>query len=145
MKIAWVIDNINVTNGMVHVVIGLSNYFVQKGHSVEITSFYSSETKPFFRIDPAVKVVNLGKDWRSLSRFGKHALLGKVIHDCSADIFLTCNEWAGSSAVLLRKKLKGKLIITQHLTCDVFTARRRFLNAVLNRFADLHAVLTETD
>lgn len=145
MKIIWMLDNINTMNGMVRVVIGLSNYFTEKGNEVEIVSFYSNRTTPFFSLRPDVRVRNLGKDWSKLTRSDKHQLLGDLMQTSDADIMLTCNEWANSSSVLHKRKFAGKLIVTQHMSCDGFTRRRRVLNAVLHRFADKVAVLTEAD
>lgn len=145
MKIAWVIDNINVTNGMVHVVIGLSNIFCEKGYSVEITSFYSKETKPYWQLNPSIQVTNLGMDWRKLSRVGKHNLLGKLMLENDSDILLTCNEWANSSSVLNKEKFRGKIVLTQHMSCDSLSPKRRMLNCLVNRFADRFVVLTKAD
>ena len=145
MKIIWMLDNINTLNGMVQVVIGLSNHFTEKGHAVKIYSLYSRESTPFFHLNPEVCVDNLGREWNSTSRADKHNILGQIMENSDADILLTCNEWANSSSVLHRKKFKGKIVLTQHLSCDNFTFRRKVLNSILHRFADAVAVLTEYD
>lgn len=145
MKIIWLIDDINTLNGMVQVVIGLSNHFSEKGHTVQICSFFSNESRPFFKLNSEISVKNLGKDWNHFSRADKHNLMGQIMTDSDADIMLTCNEWANTSSVLNRRKFNGKLILTQHLSCDNFTARRKMINGLLHRFADAVVVLTEAD
>lgn len=145
MKILWILDNINTLNGMVQVVIGLSNHFAEKGHTAQICSFFSRESRPFFKLNPEVTVNHLGENWNTCSRMDKHRLLGQIMENSDADIMLTCNEWANSSSVLNKRKFKGKLILTQHLSCDNFSARRKMLNGMFHRFADAVAVLTEAD
>lgn len=145
MKITWILDNINTVNGMVRVVIGLSNFLTEKGHDVLIVSFYSETATPFFSLHPEVRVQNLGKDWRKLSRFDKHRILGGIMQNSDADIMLTCNEWANSSAILNKRRFSGKLIATQHMSYDSFSGRRRAINIILQRFADKFVVLTEAD
>lgn len=145
MKILWILDNINTLNGMVQVVIGLSNYFSDKGNAVRICSFFSKESHPFFKLNPEVTVNHLGENWNTCSRRDKHKLLGQIMENSDADVMLTCNEWANSSSVLNKRKFKGKLILTQHLSCDNFSARRKLVNAILHRFADAVAVLTKAD
>ena len=56
MKIIWMLDDINTMNGMVQVVIGLSNHFIEKGHEVRINSFFSEDGSTCRRkIPPAEK------------------------------------------------------------------------------------------
>ena len=145
MKVIWILDDINTLNGMVQVVIGLSNHFSEKGHNVRIYSVFSGKTMPFFHLSPAVLVEHLGRTWDKTTRMDRHRLLGTIMEKSDADIMLTCNEWANTSSVLQKRKFRGKLILTQHLSCDNFSIRRKLMNGILHRFADAVAVLTEAD
>lgn len=145
MKIIWMLDDINTMNGMVQVVIGLSNYFTEKGHAVQIYSLFSKKSTPFFRLSPEVSVEHLGRSWSETTRVDRHIILGRVMNNSDADIMLTCNEWANTSSILQKRKFKGKLILTQHLSCDNFSIKRKLMNGILHRFADAVAVLTESD
>lgn len=145
MKIIWILDNINSLNGMVQVVIGLSNHFSEKGHNVRIYSFFSENCSTFFHINPEISVENLNLEWSKTSRADKHILLGRIMKNSDADIMLTCNEWAHTAAILNRINFKGKLILTQHLSCDKFSRKRKLVNSLLHRFADAVVVLTKFD
>lgn len=146
MKIAWIVNNINQVGGIEQVVCGLASYFVQKlDLEVSIISINTSESKPFFYLDPAVKVDHCNLDWRYQTRSSINQTIASAIRTLDADILLTCHSPISICVLRNRHLFNGKIVITQHCAFDFESKKRRLLNALFYRFADAFVVLNERD
>lgn len=146
MKIAWIVNNINQMGGIERVVCGLSGTFASYfGYSVEIISINSFEDQLFFPLHESVGVRHCKLDWReeTFSRLSK--LIGEILTELDADVVLTCHPTISYAAVCNKRKLRGKLVVTQHNSNAHFRKIKLWLNAFLYRYADKFVVLTTSD
>lgn len=146
MKIAWLTNNINQLGGVEQVICGLSSYFSGTlHHKVSIISIHSSESCIRYTLDSSVSVQHCGIDWRDLNFYQLSKRIGEIIVQLDADILLTCHSTISLAVILNKRKFSGKIVVTQHTTCDSYSKKRLYCNAALLRFADQFVVLTESD
>ena len=146
MKIAWLVNHINQVGGIEQVVYGLSQHFsCVLGHEVEIISINSDDGRPFFPLDLSVPIRHCGLNWRDETPKRFRETIRRVLRELDADILLTCHPRISTAVLMNRSLFHGKIIVTQHSTCDSFGAKRRMLNAVFFRFADALVVLNKPD
>lgn len=145
MKIAWLTNNINQFGGVEQVICGLSSYFsAEMKHDVKIISINSSESHVFYALDADVQIHHCGIDWRGQTFRKLLKLVGNILRELDADILLTCHATIGYAAIMNRRKFRGKIIVTEHITCDFYSKKRLCCNAALFRFADRFVVLTNS-
>lgn len=146
MKIAWLTNNINQLGGIEQVICGLSSYFsAELNHDVEIVSINSYNSNVFYSLDASVKVRHCGLDWRKQTFSQLLRLVGSIMSELDADILLTCHPSISYAAVLNKRKFRGKVIVTEHISYDFYSKKRFFCNTVFFRFADQFVVLTNRD
>lgn len=146
MKIVWLTNNINQLGGIEQVICGLSSYFSSElNHDVQIFSINSCNGTTSYSLDNSVKVKHCGLDWRKQTFRKLVRLVRSIMCELDADILLTCHPTISYAAVLNKHKFKGKIVVTGHISCDFFSKKRLYCNAVFFRLADQFVVLTNSD
>lgn len=146
MRIAWLTNNINQLGGVEQVICGLSSYYsTELKHEVEIISINSSQSSVFYPLDESVQIRHCGLDWREQTFRKLWTLVGNIMRKLDADILLTCHPTISYAALLNKHKFKGKVVVTEHISCDYYSRKRLYCNAALYRFADQFVVLTESN
>ena len=70
MNLVLIIQTLD-AGGAERVISELANYWASHGHKVSLITFAGQETKPFYRLDPGVALINLGKNNKNILYFGR--------------------------------------------------------------------------
>lgn len=155
MKIAFITNSLDQVGGIERVICQLSNYFIEKlNYDIHIISVYSKKNIDFFLLNKNLKITNLGiEPLRENSpikdRLKKIKEINKEIENiCSIDkydIIMTFQTTISSAIVNNKKKLKSKIIVTEHTSHNFYSNRRNLINIINFLKADRLVVLTEYD
>lgn len=107
-------------------------------------SLCSYSGSPYFPLHESVSIKHCCLDWDKNIQKRRRKVIRQLLSETDADI-ITCNVDTGAEALLYKHLFKGKLILTQHSTCNYYSVKRRVVNALISRFADAFVVLTEYD
>ncbi|MBQ3194938.1 MAG: glycosyltransferase [Clostridia bacterium] len=144
MTITWLVYNINQLGGVEQVICGLSNHFVNKfGYNVKIISIITYETNVLFPLDEKVTIEHCKQDYRTRTKKSTNNLIKKLLSELDTDILVTCHPGISNICAIHKRKLRGKLIITEHCNPLSYTKKRLALNSLFYRFADAFVNLTE--
>lgn len=144
MTITWILNNVNQVGGIEQVVCGLSTYFCNDmGYKVKIISLGSKESRVFFPLDSRVEITHGGLDFNTLTKKEMHKAIKEVFKTLDTDIVITCHCSISVGAIIHKRSLKGKLIVTEHASPRSYSKKRLLYNALFFRFADVFVNLTE--
>lgn len=143
MRIAYLIHSLHTAGGMEKVVCTKANWFSRQiGMEVYIITAHMKGRKPFFELDPAVKLLDIGVNERHHGRKYRHKL-DTVLHDIRPDVTISL---CGADAFHLYKCTDGSAKLAEyHFMHDKFFRKYRCRAYAAFRTRRLHNTFLHYD
>lgn len=137
MKIYFLIYNIYGMGGTVRTVLNITNYLADKGYDIEIISVFRRQRKPFFEINPKIKITVLHD---VIARKNNKSLWAKIINQLTKikSFLIHKNEDAYKQFSLLTdlklllyiKSLKNGILVSTRPSLNLFVAKHASKNII---------------